>query len=879
MWIPIIRCISKTRCRFSLFPFSRSFCSNSSHLNLFSPSTPLIGHQITDPSSESREIVTSFRDWFRTSKNPLLEKISQILRGKKDEDLLSPARVDEDLKMLDLELSEAFILEVLDYNKKNVLSCLKFFDWAGKQPGFSLTRACYVCIFKILSRAKLTSLMLDLLDTYMKHKHLHTVRMNDILVIGYALAGKVDLALQVFGKMRFHGADLNAVAYHVLLNALIEEGSFDAVSMVLGQIRMRGHESQVTHALVMKNLCKQNRLKDAEEYLHRLVSEGEEVSGHVLGVLVDAICKKDMNMFLHAGKLIQEFGEAGVVSMQQAYGVWIKNLAQEGRVNGAMEFFRTKKIQEGYIPELFRYNFLLNRLLKQNRLQEVCDLLMDMKESGIVPDKVTMNAALCFFCKAGMMDVVLELYKMKSDIGLTPNSLIYNYIINTLCGDGSTDEAYGVLKNSIAHGCFPGKKTFSVLADALCREGKLDKVKDLILFALEHKVMPAVSMYEKFIRALCRAERVEDGYLIHGELSRMNRHASGMTYSHLIKGFNKVSRGDIAARLLIEMQEKGHKPARKIFKAVICCLCEMENPEKHFVQLLEMQLSRYGPSKTIINFFIEGAGHGKRPDLAREVYEMMGRIGVAPNLDSDIVMLQCYLRNDRIADAINFFDDISKRRALGRKVYSVMVVGLCKVGKPDFAWTIMRQERKDGLLPSLQCYEELVKAYCSENRYDDAIEVINDMEKVGRRITSFIGNVLLLHSLQSKDLYAAWARLRNVSDETPTSAMLGRLIAAFSGQIRVDSQVEDLEEVIQRCFPLDLYTYNMMLRKLSIDQIDGALQLFYRLCQKGYEPNRWTYDILVHGLFKHGRITEARSWIEEMLRRGHFLTERTQMFF
>jgi len=159
-----------------------------------------------------------------------------------------------------------------------------------------------------------------------------------------------------------------------------------------------------------------------------------------------------------------------------------------------------------------------------------------------------------------------------------------------------------------------------------------------------------------------------------------------------------------------------------------------------------------------------------------------------------------------------------------------MVVGFCKVGKPDFAWTIMRQERKDGLLPRLQCYEELVKAYCLEKRYDDAIKVINDMEKVGCKITSFIGNVLLLHSLLSKDLYAAWARLRNVSDETPTSAMLGQLIAAFSGRIRVYSEVEDLEEVIHRCFPLDLYTCNMMLRKLSIDQIDGARQLFYRLC-------------------------------------------------
>lgn len=805
----------------------------------------------------------------------MLERIFQILSDKGDEDLSSASRVDVNLSQLGLKLSEPFVLQVLGYRKNDVLSCLKFFDWAGRQPGFQHTQATFVAIFKILSRAKLTSLMLDLLDAYVGQSHLHRISFNDILVMGYALSGKVDIALQVFGKMRFHGVDMGEVAYHVLLNALIEERCFDVVKVVLGQIRMRGHENMVTQALVMKSLCKQDQLDEAEEYLRELVSGKQVVSGHVLGILVDALCKRDM--FLRAGRLIHECGEMGVVPMQEAYGVWIMDLVQAGKLDGAMEFFQTKKVLEGYIPEVFRYNFLIHRLLIENRLQEVCDLLMDMKESQLVPDKVTMNAALCFFCKAGMMDVTLELYKLKSQFGLTPNSLVYNYIINNLCGDGSTDEAYRVLKNSMNQGCFPGKRTFSILADALCREGKLDKMKDLVMFALECKFMPADSIYEKFIRALCRARRVEDGYLIYGELNRLNKKQSESTYSCLIRGFNNTNRGDIAARLLIEMQEKGHQPSRILFRAVIVCLCEMESPEKHYLQLLEMQLSRYGPKRSVFNFFIDGAGHARRPDLARQVYEMMARTGTVPNINSDIFMLQCYLKSERIADALNFFNGMSKRRKLGRKLYNSMVVGLCKAEKAEFALAILRQATDDGVVPSLECYEELIKLYCSEKRHDDAIKLINYMEKVGRKISSFIGNVLLLHSLQSKDLYKAWVRSRDVADETPSSSMLGHLIAAFSGQIRVNSHVEDLEEVVQKCFPLDLYSYNMLLRKLSIDHIDGACQLFNQLCQKGYEPNRWTYDILVHGLFKHGRIAEAKIWAEEMLVHGHFPTERTKL--
>lgn len=151
-----------------------------------------------------------------------------------------------------------------------------------------------------------------------------------------------------------------------------------------------------------------------------------------------------------------------------------------------------------------------------------------------------------FFCKAGMVDVALELYNLRSEFGLSPNSMAYKYLINTLCGDGSVDEAYRVLKNSIEQGYFPCGRTFSILADALCREGKLDKMKELVIVALERNFMPTTFSYDKFISALCRARRVEIGYLIHGELERINKVTKKTTYFNLIHGFNKLNRGDIA---------------------------------------------------------------------------------------------------------------------------------------------------------------------------------------------------------------------------------------------------------------------------------------------------------------------------------------------
>ncbi|KAM7503248.1 hypothetical protein LguiB_002152 [Lonicera macranthoides] len=878
-----LRCVHRTRAILSPLPISSTTTTHQETFLLFFYSTiptssytpPYQFFPLTSPvihrfsgDLPAKEVVLHFREWFMSRKNVLFDQIFDILDSKED-------GVDIALSRLNLRLSETLVLEVLNY-RKDVLSCLKFFDWAGRQKGFYHTRATYYAIFKILSRAKLMSLMLDFLDSYMKSvpRGVHKVRFYNTLVMGYAVAGKLEVALQLFGRMRFQGIDLDGFAYHVLLNALVEERLFDVVDMVAKQIRLRGFESEVTHSILVKSFCKQKNLDEAETYVYGLLRSGVRLNGYVVGVLVDALCEN--NQFEKARKLVDEIGESGSVPMEHVYGMWIRDLVQVGKLDGALEFLQRKKSLEGYVPDMFRYNMLICRLLRENRLEDVCDLLMEMKEREITPDEVTMNSALCFFCKAGMVEVALELYNSRVDFGLSPSSMAYNYLINTLCGDGSVNEAYRVLRSSIDQGYFPGRKTFSILADALCGEGKLDKMKELVLVALERNFMPSDLTYDKFISALCRTKRVEDGYLVHGQLSRLNKVTSRSTYFNLINGFNKANRGDIAARLIIEMQEKGHSPTRKLFRAVILCLFDMENSEKQFLRLLEMQLSRYEPNSKVYSFFIEGAGHARKPELARQVYEMMRRSGIVPCLGSDIVMLQSYLKSEKISDALNFFDDLSRRRKIGRKLRNAIIVGLCKVNKPDIVLAIFKEMREHGQKPSLECYEELVKLMCSHQRYETVVYIIDDLTKIGRRVSSFIGNVLLFNSFKTRKLYDAWVRSRDMHDNASVTWTLGELIGAFSNYIREHRDIEDLEEIIEQCFPLDLFTYNLLLRELSKGQMDDACKVFTWLCQKGYDPNRWTYDSLVHGFYKHGRNEEAKRWLEEMFKRGFDPTYKTQ---
>ncbi|KAH6779157.1 hypothetical protein C2S52_010394 [Perilla frutescens var. hirtella] len=832
--------------------------STASDPSFHNPST---SHLSLSPGTNGSNLALYFREWFMSRKAPLYDSIFETLRTH------DGASSDAALSRFNLRLSQTLVLEVLNYNRKDVLSCLKFFDWAGRQQGFFHTRATFNAIFRVITKAKMTDLMLDFLQNYAKYSYNGKTMYHDILVIGYAIAGQCETALAVFGRMRFRGHDLDPVAYNVLLNSLVEEGHFDFAESVVKEIKIRGRVGHVTHSIIMKSLCKQNELERAEEYLRGLLNDDRaKVNGFAVSIFVTALCKS--NQFRRASMFIEEFKGLGLDMMEGAYSAWIGGLVKAGKTDHALEFFKDKQGVEEYVPDVFRFNALICRLLRENRLEEVYDLLIEMNKHGVVPDDVTMNAVLCFLCKAGMMETATGLYDSRVEFGLSVNRMAYNYLINTLLGEASVEESYRVLKNSLEQGYFPGERTLSIVADALCREGKLDKMKELVKFVLDQNFVCNDFIYDKFISAFCRFDRVEEGYLLHDLLTKLNKTSRKFAYYSLIHGFCRSNRADLAARLLIEMQESGYRPSRRLFRAVICCICKMHKPENQFFRLLEMQLARSQLSHSVTyEIFIDGAGHALKPELAFQVYEMMRRSGLIPTLTPTILLLQTYLKSRKVSHAVQLFCELSMRWGK-RKLWHVMIIGLCKIKEPDYASQMLENMQLAGKIPSIQCYEELIKLYCDLGQYHDAVVLLNDMTRIGRHISSFIGNVFLLHALKGRELYDAWASSSARLNLTPTSWMLGHLIGIFSGCIEGNHLDEDIETLVQQCFEIDLYTYNMMLRRLRVKGIDYAYRLFHGLREKGFEPNRWTYDTIIHGLAREGRDAEARIWMNEMLARG-----------
>ncbi|KAJ4756593.1 Pentatricopeptide repeat-containing protein [Rhynchospora pubera] len=861
------------------------------------PFTPLL----SAPSpSLSAAVTSAFSQWFLShpsnSSNSLLDRIYSALASTSDEHTL-----DHSLSSLDPPLSESFLLSFLSHkpfldsaihdSNELLLLKLRFFDWSGRRKPYRHSRSVYHALFQLLKKSNKSPLILQWLQLFstshkpsrLPHPHPHP-SFYDTLVIGYAVAGKPEIALGIFGRIRFSGLMLQTFTIRVLLNSLVENSLFSFCDSLFPLLP---RTDPIAVSIRIKAMCMRKNLGSAESLLRSLPSRlaAREVPACVL---VTAFCKR--GKYAKARKVVDDFPSGDV------YRVWLNCLVKKGKLSEAMGFLADKKVKEDYIPDSTVYCSLIMRLLRGNHLSEAYDLLAEMMEEGIPPTRVTMSAALRFFCKAGFVDVALNLYRSRRELGIDPGGPTFDHLIRALCADGDYDRAYNVVGDSMRKGHFPGRQAFATLARALCRKVKLNQVRTLLDAAVQQEVRPAADILARYMAALCKVGNLTEACLVPhtgkdsvGTMESMYKHKS--TYISMIRAFALLDRIDTLPRLVIEMQEMGHVPSRNLYRTVIVSLCKMHR-YGDVLGLLSEQLQRRNlDERTCYHYFIYGAAHAGTPDLAREIYNRMVSAGIEPNWESELFLLHGYLKSSKISDALNFFEFLRGRKEPTTKMYNVMIVGLCRASLPDQAVDFWKEAREKKLIPSLESYEQLSLALGSVKDYTTLVKVLDDFRETGRPVTAFLCNVVLSHTLKNRDLLRVWFKLREESKDTDSYGaelnelphnqssarmLLGQLIAAFSGGIRTKENLDKVAEEYEKYFPMDLYTYNMLLRAFAVERrMDLARELFNRMYEKGYWPNRWSFDTMVLGFCKVGDKGEAERWRDAMSRNGFSPTQHT----
>ncbi|KAK3140397.1 hypothetical protein QOZ80_5AG0400330 [Eleusine coracana subsp. coracana] len=173
---------------------------------------------------------------------------------------------------------------------------------------------------------------------------------------------------------------------------------------------------------------------------------------------------------------------------------------------------------------------------------------------------------------------------------------------------------------------------------------------------------------------------------------------------------------------------------------------------------------------------------------------------------------------------------------------------------------------------SAASFDMLFRALADAGQLASALQVFDEMPKVGCRPTMRSCNVVLNRMVQAEDLGAAEAVFKQMKDAgiVPDEFTAAIMAKAYCRDGRVSYAMKFLEEMEKMGVEVNLVAYHAVMDAYcALGQTEDARKLFELLRGRGLSPNVVTYTLLLKGYTKEGRMEEAERILREITENEH----------
>ncbi|XP_058103047.1 pentatricopeptide repeat-containing protein At2g13420, mitochondrial-like [Magnolia sinica] len=371
-----------------------------------------------------------------------------------------------------------------------------------------------------------------------------------------------------------------------------------------------------------------------------------------------------------------------------------------------------------------------------------------------------------------------------------------------------------------------------------------------------------------------------------------NYHHDVAAYDLMIDILSKVRQFDVAWQLFVEMSQRGQNPTPNTFAVLIRryiaagmtrqairtfddmgSFCDRKTDLGHFNFLLDT-LCKYGYVKIATEIFnkrrsefipdvktytvlIYGWCKINRFPMAEKFFREMIDRGLEPNIVTYNVLLNGLCRKSSlhpetrfertIQAAENLFEEM-QRRGVEPDVtsYSIVLHVYSRAHKPDLSLWKLGLMKESGISPTVATYTSVIKCLCSCGRLEDAEKLLDEM----------VGN-----------------------DVCPSAATYNCFFKEYRGRKDADSALKLYRKVRKLLMSepsiLSINSYNILVGMFSkLDRMEIVRELWNDMKESGVGPDLDSYTLLIHRLCEKQKWREACQFFVEMIEKG-FLPQKT----
>ncbi|KAL9290627.1 Pentatricopeptide repeat-containing protein mitochondrial [Arabidopsis thaliana] len=240
-------------------------------------------------------------------------------------------------------------------------------------------------------------------------------------------------------------------------------------------------------------------------------------------------------------------------------------------------------------------------------------------------------------------------------------------------------------------------------------------------------------------------------------------------------------------------------------------------------------------------------------------------------LDSHIgtSLLLGFCRGLNLRDALKVFDVMSKEVtcAPNSVSYSILIHGLCEVGRLEEAFGLKDQMGEKGCQPSTRTYTVLIKALCDRGLIDKAFNLFDEMIPRGCKPNVHTYTVLIDGLCRDGKIEEANGVCRKMVKDRifPSVITYNALINGYCKDGRVVPAFELLTVMEKRACKPNVRTFNELMEGLCrVGKPYKAVHLLKRMLDNGLSPDIVSYNVLIDGLCREGHMNTAYKLLSSM---------------
>ncbi|KAK1307355.1 Pentatricopeptide repeat-containing protein [Acorus calamus] len=455
-------------------------------------------------------------------------------------------------------------------------------------------------------------------------------------------------------------------------------------------------------------------------------------------------------------------------------------------------------------------------ILRRDGFSIAWTALDELRRDGIPIAAEAFDALIQAYVQSGSVSDAIESFSRMSEYGVRPRTFTYNVVLHVLLKQRMVPLAMAVYRQMLETDCRPNRSTYNVLIDGLCKLGRTDDALSMFDEMCGHGWFdPDTVIYTIVLSGLCRARRIDDARAL---LATMRCDPDMVTHNAFLNGLCRAGRLDEAMKLV--RSERFEFGIRGISTIIDWCFRKGRFNEAMAMYKEVLEEGKFVPDRHLYTIMIKWLSKAGRIEEAFGLLNSMVRKGVVPDTHCYNTLIEGLCQLGLLDKARSLWLEVSRdERFSESKTNPIFICGLCKNGLVGDAQEIFDELERAGCAQTVETFNAIIHGLCKEGNLREAGLLFYKME-MGRSPSLFL-------------------RLSQGSDQVLDGKSLSDRIWNLCRSGNVGKAYKLLEELANSGVAPDVTTYNILINGLcKAGRMDGALKFFKELQIKGYSLTR-----------------------------------------